>query len=62
MKTDVFSTNTGVKVNAVSLDGFIVRETLAKDVLVKESSPVKQFTAADLWNIQKGARKTGWRS
>jgi hypothetical protein len=61
MKTDVLHAPNGVTIDAaITLDGFIVKETLAKDALLpKTTSPAKKrvFTAADLWNIQKNGRK-----
>jgi len=64
MKTETVDAAKSLKVNAVSLDGFIVRETLAKEVLdqVAPARVARKFTAADLWNIHRGAKKTGWRS
>jgi|GEM_PF-6019121 hypothetical protein len=61
MKTDVLPAPNGVTIDAaISLDGFIVKETLAKDALLpKTARPVKErvFTAADLWNIQKNGKR-----
>ena len=62
MKTETLDAARSIEINTVSLEGFIVRETLAKDVLVPAKNRVAtQFTAADLWNIQKAAKTCGWR-
>lgn len=61
MKTELLDAPNGVTIDAaITLDGFIVKETLAKDALIpKTVRPAKErvFTAADLWNIQKQGRR-----
>ena len=52
----------GISASSIPLDGFIVKETLAKDVLVHtvvKAAPKRVFTAADLWNIQRKGRTAG---
>lgn len=64
MKTETIDAAKSVKINTVSLDGFIVKETLAKDALVHGATQprvARTFTAADLWKIQKGAKRAGQR-
>lgn len=64
MKTDALDAARSIETNAISLDGFIVRETLAKDVVVpaaNQPAVATTFTAADLWKIQKSAKTSGWR-
>lgn len=62
MKTDILHADQSIKLDAISLDGFIVKETLAKDVLVRGTErPKTLFTAADLWNIHRNGRRSGWR-
>jgi len=63
MKTETLDAARSIEANNVSLEGFIVRETLAKDVLVAAARPrvARTFTAADLWNIQKTAKTCGRR-
>jgi hypothetical protein len=58
MKTETLDAARSIETNNVSLEGFIVRETLAKDVLVSPARPrvARTFTAADLWNIQRTAK------
>jgi hypothetical protein len=59
MKTDILHAAKGIEVDpAITLDGFIVKETLATGVLGKTTATPKEklFTAADLRNIQKRGR------
>lgn len=60
MKTDILHASKSINIDpAISLDGFIVKETLAKDALENtHKRPAKKtlFTAADLWNIQRKGR------
>lgn len=60
MKTDVSNVaNSNVVDPAISLEGFIVKETLAQDALKpKVARPAQKtvFTPADLWNIRRKSR------
>lgn len=65
MKTDILNAPKSVNVDpAITLDNFIVRETLATEILVStaKKSPRKTiFTAADLWNIRRRSKMAGIR-
>lgn len=64
MKTDMLSAREGVNIDsAISLDNFIVRETLAPDALVAPRPKVGKniFTRADLWNIRRRSKMAGIR-
>lgn len=60
MKTDVSNVaSVNVVDPAISLEGFIVKETLAQEALKpKAVKPVQKtvFTPADLWNIRRRGR------
>lgn len=65
MKTDILNAPKSVSVDsAISLDNFIVSETIAKDVLTSSAKKVAAktvFTPADLWNIRKRSKMTSIR-
>lgn len=65
MKTDILNAPKNVNIDpAISLENFIVRETLAKDVLAssaRKASEKTVFTPADLWNIRRRSRMAGIR-
>lgn len=64
MKTDILNAPKNVNVDpAISLDHFIIKETIAKNVLVspKKAAVETVFTPADLWNIRKRSKKAGFR-
>lgn len=58
MNTNIVNAPKSVSIDpAISLDNFIVKETLAKDVVVPSKTAVKTvFTPADLWNIRRRSR------
>lgn len=64
MKTDILNGPKGIRIESIPLDGFIVKETLAPEALVRGTRKQTEktvFTAADLWNIHRNGRRYGGR-
>lgn len=60
MNANILNAQKSINTDAISLDGFIVKETLATGPLVHTHGPLvnkNNFTRAELRNIQRKSRK-----